>query len=322
MTEKCPGHQHSFAGYRNALRMTRQRTILVEGPDDKRALLRLLETFVPDKSIRRSVTIDTAEILMSPSRPLGNREKVEEFCLHECGQEFVGKLVGFVDREFRGFSTHPSIADDVSDHYVNGYLVWSRGHSLENYYFDFGTLREPLRTFSVTVFFDEALARFEHAFESCLRLACASSLAAHEANRVKAVKASIDWKALNLRQNEIELNAPAWRDNMVSRLNLTTQQADFLVESYQRWSAAVATTDPSLIRWLCHGHIGLSVLWAGYARCVYEVTGQDEGETARVLGAEESVRFNACAESWTRRALHDGVPAPLILLEMLGLKAS
>jgi hypothetical protein len=132
--------QYTPAEFRNFLMMSHDKHLLVEGIDDKIAFKLLFE----ELSGKHDIKIDTAERLINFERPLGNREKVEEICRTVTGRSFADKLVGFVDREFREFEWDNDIRDNLGQHKVDGRLVWSRGHSIENYFFDFIILREAL----------------------------------------------------------------------------------------------------------------------------------------------------------------------------------
>jgi hypothetical protein len=90
--------------------------------------------------------------------------------------------------------------------------------------------------------------------------------------------------------------------------------APSMVDSYgHRWER-LSAVDPITLRWLCHGHVGLTVMWAIYARCVYEASNRNRTETLKVLSAKESLRLKACIESWVQRVLRGEAkyPEPVI----------
>jgi hypothetical protein len=275
---------------------------------------------------RDAIDIDSAQDLIGFNRSLGNREKVEEICASVEDTPYAQRLVGFVDRDFRGFEIGASLGDDVGRHTVLGRLVWSRGHSAENYFFEFATLREPLRDFSVTEYFDRALDRFETVLEPTIGLACAATLAGRECNLLWVIP-KINWRMVQVSPPAVTLARAIWQEALVERHNLTPLQADALGARLDTWRRLVSASDYSVVRWLCHGHAGLAFIWAVYARCVFDVCDEAEpsvreGHARRVLKAEESVRFNACAARWARRALRDECEYPMEVLRLLGLAVS
>lgn len=81
---------------------------------------------------------------MGPSK----RERVEYVCAKALNTPEARKLVGFVDREFREFEQGDTLRDLLDGHQTVGRVVWSRGHSIENYNLDGYILRQSLRNHS------------------------------------------------------------------------------------------------------------------------------------------------------------------------------
>lgn len=322
--------KYTPSDYRSLLSYSHQRHLLVEGGDDKRAfslfLDELFERLAPPGI--ESVRIDSAQDLIEFDEA-GNREKVEMVCESVSGRPYAKRIVGFVDREFREFDRHPHLADGVKGHRISGRLIWSRGHSIENYYFDFNTLRSPLREFSVTDRFRDALALLEAVFAQTIRLACAASLAGDEIGMLSLVKGSVGqdvFDVCNAGEASLTLGLGAWCSKLMGRLRSSEGIAERLIDRFQFWYARVEAADFHVVRWMCHGHIGLAFIWAVYSRCVLEVCKQrgysehdSEAEARRVLKAEESVRFNACAARWVERSLGDHCSYPMQVFELLGL---
>src|SRR5437660_10174463 len=156
------------AVYRTMVRMSKFKYILVEGRDDIIVFKYLIEEFLGKRS---DIRFHGAHQIRFDSG-IGNRERVENIVESLKGKKYAKRFVGFVDREFRGFDLDNEIKDVIGKHNVTDRLIWSRGHSLENYYFDFSSLRRPLRHFSMTPHFDDALDLFEQNFEHIITLAC------------------------------------------------------------------------------------------------------------------------------------------------------
>ena len=309
--------KRDIAAYRIRLRITNHQVLLVEGSSDKQVFQCLIdEARACGKTCATHIDIDTAESLASPAgKSLGNREKVEQIC-HELEREDISeKIVGFVDREFRDFDLSPRIRDRVNGHHVSGRLVWSRGHSVENYFFTFQTIRQALRAVAVTDGFDIALSRFEMLFDSGLIAACALSLAALDTGKLSVAESAIKPDLLEIRDDYATVSVQHLEDAL-SRRGVDAISATKIRERYRYWSDTLAATSPQVLRWLCHGHIGLKVLWSIFALCVRDATGNSQS-MAKVSRASDSVKLNACADAWARLSFSGSALIPDPVLEML-----
>ena len=309
------------SGYRNLLRMSDENRLLVEGKRDKQFFKLLLDEFCT-----QDITIDNADILIDFDRPVGNREKVELICQSVKDKSYSDRLVGFVDREFRKFELGETIEDKLSTHKIENRLVWSRGHSIENYLFDFSILRHPLRDLSATDCFDEALALFEKIIESTVRKACAASLAAKELEKLKLIATSFNWKLLEVLNSQVILSLELWKQELTKK-NLPLGETEKIINRYQYWSQKIETVDFNLAKWLCHGHIGISFIWATYSRCVYDVcihkgVAKPETEVAGIQRIKENNRFHACASWCARQARKHQCDYPLEVLQLLDVTVS
>jgi hypothetical protein len=292
-------------GYRNMVKMSRFKYILVEGKFDKIALHYLIDELFgkcPDLRVHGAYQIQFG----SNGSRKGNRERVEEIAESIGSKKYAKRFVGFVDREFRGFELENGIEDMLTKHNVVKRIIWSRGHSIENYYFEFTVLRGPLRDFTTTSHFSDALDLFEQNLEQILKLACAASLAGLELGQLEKVKCSITWELLQFDTSKLSIITSNWLSNL-TRGKLSNEAAQRLISSFQLWLEKLSEVDFSILRWLCHGHIGTAFIWAAYARCVLEVSQRSGGrdplnEARNVLKAEETVRCNGCASAWAKYA--------------------
>jgi len=286
--------------YRAYVQISQKRHLLVEGRDDKRAFKVLLDEVDLKFGIGCSaeIDIDTASDLVEFSSPLGNREKVEHIAASISGRQYAERFVAFVDREFREFRIGNVLEDFTSASKIVDRLIWSRGHSLENYYFNLEILRAPFRDLSVIPDFDKALNLLDRVFESAIRMACAASLTGLELDLLWLVKNCIHWQTLRINNEAITFDVDDWKKRLQSQGPPGCDTA-MIVERFEHWRKIVEGTGLEIARFLCHGHIGFSYIWAAYARCVYEVT-NNATEVTRVLRADESLRLNATASSWAR----------------------
>jgi hypothetical protein len=292
--------------YRAYINMSKNRHLLVEGRDDKRVFKFFLDEIssqTNSSDLRYRIDIDSAEDLIAFGNSIGNRDKVERIIESVSTASYTDKLVGFVDRDFREFNIGSTLTDTVNGHKSVGQLIWSKGHSIENYYFDFDILRYPLRDFSVTPYFDKSLDLLENIFEKAIRLACAYSLTGYELEIIGIIRTAINWKIIDISSSDVALNTDNWQ-RFLGQRSIASSNITEILNRFEAWNNIVKTADFSVVRWLCHGHIGLAYIWAVYGRCIYEIT-QQENEVNRVLQASESVRFNACASNWVKRALNN-----------------
>lgn len=293
------------AGYRNMVKMSKFKYILVEGKFDKIALLYLIDELFgkrPDLRVHGAYQIQFG----SKNSCKGNRERVEEIAESIASKKFAKRFVGFVDREFRGFKFENGIEDTITQHKVIDRLIWTRGHSMENYYFDFSLLRGPLRDFTTSSHFSNALDLFEQNLEQIIKLACAASLAGLEFGQLEKMKSSIDWSLLQFDTSKLSINKSNWLCNL-TRGKTSNEVAQSLIGSFQIWLEKLSEIDFSILRWLCHGHIGIAFIWAAYARCVLEVSQRSGSrdplnEARNVVKAEATVRCNRCASAWAEHA--------------------
>ena len=110
---------YSPSGYRNMVRMSSFKHILVEGPSDKRFLMYLIREIFGQRS---DIRIHSAQQIQTTVK-MGNREKVEDICEKIGKWKYSKRFVGFVDREFRGFDTEREIKDLIGKSNVIGRLV-------------------------------------------------------------------------------------------------------------------------------------------------------------------------------------------------------
>jgi hypothetical protein len=308
------------AGYRNMVKMSKFKYILVEGKYDKIALLYLIHELFgkrPDLRVHGAYQIQFG----SKSSSIGNRERVEEIAESIGSKKFAKRFVGFADREFRGFNFENGIVDTITKHNVQDCLIWSRGHSIENYYFDFSVLRGPLRHFTTTSHFSDALDLFEQNLEQIIKLACAAGLAGHELGKLGHVESSIDLSLFEFNTSKLIINTTNWL-NTLTKQKMRNEAAQSLIGSFQIWLEKLSEIDFSILRWLCHGHIGIAFIWAAYARCVLEVSQRSESkdplkEARNVVKAEETVRCNGCASARAEHARRKSCEYPVEIFAYL-----
>lgn len=324
--------QYTPQDYYMYLKFSNAKHILVEGRDDKIFFEMVIDEIKSNdsKDLSVEIVVESADILVNFGEDIiGNREKVERISALVNGLP-SSKFVGFVDREFREFEVESFIVDKLESHKVEGCLAWTRGHSIENYCFDFQTLRRPLRTLSNTVHFRDALSLFRAVFEDALRLACVITLLGKENNVLKRIRASVTTDIFEINDKggspKLTINLDLWKKQLLERNNIPKHIVDDIVKEFPSWKDIVWRSDLSVVRWFCHGHIGLNVVWTVYSYCIFMISkklNEDyrvaKREAQQVLKTEESVRFRACMDFWIRQNLGQGNEFPYEVFDLLGI---
>ncbi len=225
--------------YRTKLLMSNCKHVLVEGRSDKTLFILMRDELQLSQNLGNltdQINIDTAENLnQGEDGAIENSDKVRALCKSlENKEKFRGKFVGFIDRELYEFEWDgtESIEDRVEKHIQHHYLVWSRGHSIENYLFDFQILYEPLRDFLGITYFSEVLALFRDNFDSALCIASALGLAAAKLGLLKRVRQTLHDRNLimitssGVMFNVVGLTQEAWKGKGYGAAGACNHRAD------------------------------------------------------------------------------------------------
>ena len=128
--------KYSLKGYLKKIQMACTKILLVEGEEDRIAINSLLYEYSLKNESKHNVVIDLSEIVSDDKLyALGEREKIEKiYDVASVGLSSTNKFYVFVDREYRNFDTN-TISDNLPTHFIEGNLFWTRGHSIQNYFF-------------------------------------------------------------------------------------------------------------------------------------------------------------------------------------------
>lgn len=325
-----PGLQWTYREFINSVRMSRFSYILLEGTQDKSffEILRksLLERLGNDGTRILNITIETAEIIRSEVPGVGNRQKVENICALVNGKSFQGRIVGFVDREFREFDFAGKINDKLGAQLQSGRLLWSRGHSIENYLFDFEVVRDSFYYFTEDLqVANRALQRLEESFIPMLRIGCALSLAASELSSLEKVRGTVSWQVIDSSHSPIRLDLSKWKSMLVQQRLLTVEDAETIAERFEHWHLVASSSSYAEVRWACDGHMGFKLMWAVYASLVHDVRQRevDSGRSANnqrdsIVRISESIKFNHLADSWTKTNSFSDSDSPWACFQLIG----
>ena len=212
------GLQVSYQAFVNWVKMSRKPHILLEGTRDKRFFDSFSITFADSEggnvgtNSRPRPAITTAESIRSDIPGEGNRDKVEKVCELVGSFSFGSRFVGFVDREYRKFRLDDRVEDKLKAQRRQGRLVWSRGHSIENYLFDFDTVRTPLRVCTPDPeIAQNALEVLRANFEEIVNIACSLGLAARDFGQMELVRRTVTWDLAVLSGPNVQWDTDKWR---------------------------------------------------------------------------------------------------------------
>lgn len=320
------GLQLTYTEFVAAIEMSKLAHILLEGSRDKAFFARMCEAAL-DVLPEDHVAITTAEELRSDVSILGNRDKVEHVCNLIERKHFQSRFVGFVDREFREFTCSESIRDELRSHCRKGRLVWSRGHSIENYLFEYQVIRQTLLDFSTN---DDvgrkALEVLQAQFQEIMRIACALGMAAFRQKQLEVVRRTVNWKTMQLTDGKFQWDIGEWNTALAQGSGLIESCRVSLVEGFQQWHEIAKMSDPNDVRWACDGHIGFKLIWAAYVRAVNDIAAtipnikpKYTNQREKLLSIDDAVKFKSSTSYWADMKGADINDSPALCLDMLGI---
>lgn len=288
---------YSFPGYITALGTRTSRTLIVEGPDDKKIIAGLIRRFEVLGVLRaRKVVVDTADMINGPTGVCGSRAVVE--AVHAEATRLGLDLFAFVDREFRNFVFGPPVIDTWPDHHVaSSSLIWTRGHSAENYAFHKTTIESFLSRI-VPEHVDADLSdRAVAAVPDLLHWAAAFSIACARQQVVTRCT-----KMLSLASWDVDasgcptLSLGVLRSQIIAR-GVPAAQADIIIAELQTFEQSVRQCPSEASRWISHGHIGSDGLWTGVGK-ILATSGLSPSVAQDIATGHRDTKVRIAAEIW------------------------
>jgi len=312
--------------YRLYVRISSKKHILVEGSDDKKIIARLWHDFADQTHQAEKldeIVVDTAQELINFSSPIGsNRVKVETICTMIASKNYAARFVGFVDREWSHWSGAgiTDLPDYSPIHGVDslGRLIHSRGHSIENYLFEFETWSQPLALLSISPIANQALNQFKLVFHEALGQACAISLALAQLQLLQRAENTISDKCIILVNNIIEFDFDKWAIELTQR-HVDHVQIGSLKTYYLNYHQLIQLSSPQIIRWLCHGHLGIDFLFATFIKCLKNFSGalSQTDNFTEITAVKKTQLPLILANQWISRALQDQTEYPRVIFELI-----
>ena len=306
--------RYSVQGYLAAVKLRGHsgRTVLVEGETDKRVLGRVSEELGgrrPEK-----VYIDSADLIyVNPC--MGNRDIVIDVHSKAVGQ--LLKIAAFVDREFNKFTFLSDIKDEQPIHNVEQTtLFWTRGHSIENYFFTCDRVSSFLR-----YRFSEKLPdRWESAIKAnivhVIQWAAACSLSASENRCLTRMIGLIQVRHWIMNGAQIVLDVRQFMSQLASRS--IPDVTILAMESQATKNAVLLGKSPqlNLAQWVAHGHLGEEILWSGVSYLI-STLGADPKLINEITSGYCEEKLRHAADGWAPQVVVNAPETPSALVDWL-----
>ncbi len=114
-------------------------------------------------------------------------------------------------------------------------------------------------------------------------------------------------------------------EEWIQRLNgrgVTPTQARDIETHYSAYTEQVSRASLSLIRWICHGHIGFDFLRALYERCVIDScpsTHDKAKELSGISWVAKDKMLHSFINSWVKKSLQNQCEYPIAIFELLSV---
>jgi len=243
--------------YLDELHKSHLQRIIVEGKGDH-IFFDFLRESILDKTYYQSLAklqIDTVQDLCDFDVPInGNKEKVIRIINLIKGKPCESNIMAFVDREFEDFEFHDGkIIDKIKCQQQYGRVIFSRGHSIENYL----NTKEVLPAYGNVIAHPkqfQAIRMLEKSYDKLLRNACLLSLCGKEFNCLEKIRdKTLDIKIIQIKGDVVDVNFDEWiklfedrcRDIKIEELN------NYLSENRSK----INESDLLVLRWFSDGHI-------------------------------------------------------------------
>ncbi|MCC5811808.1 MAG: DUF4435 domain-containing protein [Ectothiorhodospiraceae bacterium] len=247
---------YSVEGYLSSVIFHKKTPLLVEGEDDIDVMHTLFNSAIKSKNENEKPQIDSAQIIRDKNLPVGNRKKVE--AVYKKAREEGVPIIAWVDREFRRFDiSQDTVSDRLRRHYRNEALFWSRGHSIENYFFEPGYfVRFISYRFPRLASHELENEIFSH-FHIAIQTAAIISICARQKrllDRISGLLGHEEWIKID---EKWTLDEGKVLDKLKNR-NVREVPATEFLEEYKNFCRKIREND---MRWIIHGHIGWQILW-------------------------------------------------------------
>lgn len=256
---------YSMAAYELAVRFVRsKRTIMVEGPSDKRVITRMILEHGTARGRDLSCVVDESAIVKDPLLSgKGSKGKVETIAA-TIGPDNHAQFNWLVDREWEGVDI--SKPESFSCPETSQWGLRTKGHSIENYWLRHDAFSKYLRLFFGDLLSVDFFSDLERRFFKMLQAAAAYSFTAKECSIIKRCGEAITMSDVAWNGTEYFV-VPAFSTRMQER-GVMIDIASAINAELQKHSLLSAS--PEVLQWICHGHLGEEMIRACAANLASE----------------------------------------------------
>jgi len=267
--------------YRNYLRISSKKHILVEGKNDKYFIDRMLYYLaneIEKPELNEEVVVDTAASLIKADSGTGsNKEKVEEIANTVVDKDYSQRFIALIDRELYLFDWDYEkiqiLQDNFPRHNIEKRIIRTRGHSLENYLFELDIVSNFFNINTTIPNPQTATNLFRKIFKSVIYSACTIGLAATKSSLLQKIESGIFWRNfIELTSGEINFLLEDWLNFLTDKRSVPESKISEIKHNYKIYIQLINQTSFEIVRWLSHGHIGYDFLKEAYIKCVMQVT--------------------------------------------------
>ena len=317
--ERSP--KYVIAEFLRMVKISRDFYILVEGEYDKRAIDRLAFHLYGKCSADLSIAIWLSEQL-----EVDTRSSRKELIIQACNEAAImcqGRVAGLVDRDTHGFDVS-EVTDNSPYHEeeTEKGILWTRGHSLENYFFTDNIIGNVLTEFTTSGNHNILSRAFKDNMKQIFVIASAIYLFgvylneeySIEYRKVKAIiENDVFIKEASGEKNALKLNTSRLVEKLLERYIELIPNRTELEHKLANILEKVSNKEVSVLRWFCHGHIALRTLLFAYK----VLAGSNFNNQN-----EKQITYS-CIEKWGEAARTQGLEEyPAVLFEFAGLDLS
>lgn len=290
-------------------KMSSKVRILVEGKDDRNFILGLVKRLTPTTKLSIDTAVDIGGNCKNTAA--NNRAKIEKIHEHCKTKGTHPRLFFLCDREFRKFEIEKSVLDLINGHETDSNLVWTEGHSLENYFLSPNMLLDGFKYLCGSGNKTKSMELLEKIFPDAIIQIAALTLAAKELQCASYPAKIVRWDNISIENGKLNLG-----------LHLTPTKDLFLetyISAFERFQPVARNTPLSICTRLCRGHTAVIALQRIFSACIYFSSKSEDDELARYDAnlfnniAEANIA-TALSEAWISGAVAGtaSYPAPLI----------
>lgn len=282
----------------NAAQISKRKVLVVEGISDKKILkicaVNISRLRVKDAS---NIDISTVEDIEFPLPIFSNKEKVRY--LHSQAKARKIKVACLIDREFDDFLTDLPLQDQVQAEIVEGRnLFRTRGHSIENYFFELDYVLEALTIKYASELEGNFDSVIETNYNQIASFSAAISLAALKCNLIKKIEGALEKSLFIYVNNKVMFNYSRVESLLFSRSVCISDIEKFISHSISYKAEIERLNNIEFSKWITHGHIGYKSMWAIISMLVSDLG--NETVINQICRGHGDDKISIMANRWSR----------------------